>query len=95
MPIYTATIYVSCRTDDNSTSQDYISFPSNSKINSELFQKCNSHTLVLCGGRFWLYNLFFQEAQDYAVGTNFVRIFMEVSTLTVENVVDLFFQIGK
>ena len=67
----------------------FISFPYISKINSELFQKCSSHTLLFSGGRFRLHNLIFQEAQDYADGNNIVEILTEVSALTGENVADL------
>ena len=73
----------------------YISFPFIPKINSELFQKCSSHTLLFCGGRFRLYILFFQEAQNYADGNNIVEVFMEVSALTDENVKDLYSEIGE
>ena len=73
----------------------YISFPYVPNINSELFQECSSHTLLLCGGRFRLYILFFQQAQNYADGNNIVEIFMEVSALTGENVADLFSDVGE
>ena len=73
----------------------YISFPFIPKINSELFQECSSHRLLFCGGRFRLYILFFQRAQDYADLNNIVEIFMEVSALTGENVEDLFSDVGE
>ena len=73
----------------------YISFPYVPNINSELFQECSSHTLLLCGGRFRRYILFFQEAQNYADGNNIVEIFMEVSALTGEYVEDLFSEVGE
>ena len=73
----------------------YISFPFIPKINSELFQECSSHRLLFCGGRFQLYILFFQEAQNYADGNNIVEIFMEVSARTGKNVKDLFSEIGE
>ena len=73
----------------------YISFPYVPNINSELFQECSSHTLLLCGGRFRLYILFFQQAQNYADGNNIVEIFMEVSALTGEYVEDLFSEVGE
>ena len=72
-----------------------IPFPYIPKINSELFQEYNSHTLLFCGGRFRLYILFFQEAQFYADVNNIVEIFMEVSALTGENVEDLFSEVGE
>ena len=72
-----------------------IPFPYIPKINSELFQEYNSHTLLFCGGRFRLYILFFQEAQNYADGNNIVEIFMEVSARTGKNVKDLFSEIGE
>ena len=72
-----------------------IPFPYIPKINSELFQEYNSHTLLFCGGRFRLYILFFQEAQNYADENNIVEIFMEVSALTGENVEDLFSEVGE
>ena len=72
-----------------------IPFPYIPKINSELFQEYNSHTLLFCGGRFRLYILFFQEAQNYADGNNIVEIFMEVSALTGEYVEDLFSEVGE
>ena len=72
-----------------------IPFPYIPKINSELFQEYNSHTLLFCGGRFRLYILFFQEAQNYADGNNIVEIFMEVSALTGEYVEDLFSKVGE
>ena len=72
-----------------------IPFPYIPKINSELFQEYNSHTLLFCGGRFRLYILFFQEAQLYADVNNIVEIFMEVSALTGENVEDLFSKVGR
>ena len=73
----------------------YISFPFIPKINSELFQKCSSHTLLFCGGRFRLYILFFQEAQLYADVNDIVDIFMELSALKSENVEDLFSEVGE
>ena len=72
-----------------------IPFPYIPKINSELFQEYNSHTLLFCGGRFRLYILFFQEAQNYADVNSIVEIFMEVSALTGENVEDLFCEVGE
>ena len=72
-----------------------IPFPYIPKINLELFQEYNSHTLLFCGGRFRLYILFFQEAQNYADGNNIVEIFMEVSALTGEYVEDLFSEVGE
>ena len=72
-----------------------IPFPYIPKINSELFQEYNSHTLLFCGGRFRLYILFSQEAQLYADVNNIVEIFMEVSALTGENVEDLFSEVGE
>ena len=72
-----------------------IPFPYIPKINSELFQEYNSHTLLFCGGRFRLYILFFQEAQNYADENNIVEIFMEVSALTGKNVKDLFSEVGE
>ena len=72
-----------------------IPFPYIPKINSELFQEYNSHTLLFCGGRFRLYILFFQEAQNYADVNSIVEIFMEVSALTGENVEDLFSKVGR
>ena len=72
-----------------------IPFPYIPKINSELFQEYNSHTLLFCGGRFRLYILFFQEAQNYADVNSIVEIFMEVSALTGENVEDLFSEVGE
>ena len=72
-----------------------ISFPYIPKINSELFQKYSSHTLLFSGGRFRLNNLFFQEAQNYANENSVVEIFMEVSVLKRENVEDLFSKVGK
>ena len=62
---------------------------------TKLFQECNSHTLLFCGGRCRLYILFFQEAQNYADGNNIVEIFMEVSARTGKNVKDLFSEIGE
>ena len=73
----------------------YISFPFIPKINSELFQECSSRTLLFYGGRFRLYILFFQEAQNYADTNNIVEIFMEVSALTGKNVEDLFSEVGE
>ena len=72
-----------------------IPFPYIPKINSELFQEYNSHTLLFFGGRFRLYILLFQEAQLYADVNNIVEIFMEVSALTSENVEDLFSEVGE
>ena len=59
------------------------------------YSRNTAHTLLFSGGIFRLYNLFFQEAQDYADGNRLVRIFMEVSALTVENTSDLVSKIGK
>ena len=60
------------------------------------YSRNTAHTLLLfSGGIFRLYNLFFQEAQDYADRTRLVEIFMEVSALTVENVSDLVSKVGK
>ena len=73
----------------------YISFPYIPKISSELFQECNSQTLLFCGERFGLYILFFQEAKNYADRNNIVEIFMEVSALTGENVGDLYSEVGE
>ena len=73
----------------------YISFPFIPKINSELLQECSSRTLLFYGGRFRLYILFFQEAQNYADRNNIVEIFMEVSALTGEYVKDIFYEVGE
>ena len=60
------------------------------------YSRNTTHTLLLfSGGIFRLYNLFFQEAQDYADRNRLVEIFMEVSALTVENVSDLASKVGK
>ena len=82
-------------TNDNSASQDYNSFPYIPKLTRN-YSRNTAHTLLLfSGGIFRLYNLFFQEAQDYADRTRLVEIFMEVSALTVENVSDLVSKVGK
>ena len=60
------------------------------------YSRNTAHTqLLFSGGIFRLYNLFFQEAQNFADGNPFFDIFMEVSALTVENTSDLVSKIGK
>ena len=81
-------------TNDNSASQDYISFPYILKFNRNYSRNAAHTQLLFSGGRFRLYNLFLQ-AQDYADGNDLVEIFMEVSALTVENTSDLVFKVGK
>ena len=60
------------------------------------YSRNTAHTqLLFSGGIFRLYNLFFQEAQNFADGNPFFDIFMEVSALTVENTSDLVSKVGK